>query len=499
MHRIHLRNSTSDFSHKIFWLLWGILLLTIPFTSFPSLSRFSGHSTVSPLAALPLLFLIIGWLIPYLLKGRKLPALIEPLLLFVSVALLACVLAPFYKIYPFQGKTVIGREVRSLVTLAIGLGFYLVAARFPRKERDLHWSLILIYLGGVIILVWASLQAYYMFQQKEIPYQIREIHRVFSIRDIAINRVTGFAFEPSWLADQLVLLYLPLWLASVLNGYSVFGRRLKIISLELLLLIWGVIILFLSFSRIGLIAIFTSTGILGAFAGWRIANGWIKTISERWSSIKKRSMIKGLHIIIWTLLMLLAFSVMVTIIYSASLIDPRLEKIFETGYIKEIEKETSPIYSIANKLAYAERVIYWDVSFKVFSKYPLLGVGLGNTGLFYQQYLPAYGYLLPEMVWIVEGKLGFPNPKNLWARLLSETGIVGFLLFMIWLILLAFGAWRLHKSEKGLRAVFGLAGLLALASQVIEGFSLDSFALPQLWIMLGLLTSAISPRDKDDT
>jgi hypothetical protein len=42
--------------------------------------------------------------------------------------------------------------------------------------------------------------------------------------------------------------------------------------------------------------------------------------------------------------------------------------------------------------------------------------------------------------------------------------------------------------------MIGLAGLLSLVAQVFEGFSLDTFALPHLWIMLGLVTAVASLR-----
>jgi hypothetical protein len=39
-------------------------------------------------------------------------------------------------------------------------------------------------------------------------------------------------------------------------------------------------------------------------------------------------------------------------------------------------------------------------------------------------------------------------------------------------------------------SVLGLAGVFALLAQFFEGFSLDTFALPQLWIILGFLVSS---------
>jgi len=39
--------------------------------------------------------------------------------------------------------------------------------------------------------------------------------------------------------------------------------------------------------------------------------------------------------------------------------------------------------------------------------------------------------------------------------------------------------------------VLGLAGCLAVGALLLEGFSLDTFALPQMWIILGFLSSGI--------
>ncbi|OGO19964.1 MAG: hypothetical protein A2Z14_02185 [Chloroflexi bacterium RBG_16_48_8] len=48
---------------------------------------------------------------------------------------------------------------------------------------------------------------------------------------------------------------------------------------------------------------------------------------------------------------------------------------------------------------------------------------------------------------------------------------------------------RIHE-KKILQSVLGLAGGLALVALIFEGFSLDTCALPRLWIIFGLLTAA---------
>jgi hypothetical protein len=72
--------------------------------------------------------------------------------------------------------------------------------------------------------------------------------------------------------------------------------------------------------------------------------------------------------------------------------------------------------------------------------------------------------------------------------LLAETGVAGFTAFLTWLIVLGAAGVALTRAGIGLQKAIGLAGVLALAAQIAEGFSLDTFALPQLWIIMGLVS-----------
>jgi len=146
---------------------------------------------------------------------------------------------------------------------------------------------------------------------------------------------------------------------------------------------------------------------------------------------------------------------------------------------------------VADRLAFGERVSYWAAAYGTYEAYPSLGVGLGNSGFFFEQMLPAYAYRLAEFQRLLDGDSpNFPNPKNLWIRLLAETGLVGFSTFIVWLGLLAVTALKLSRIGTRLQRMVAVAALLALTAQLLEGFSLDTFALPQLWIILGLLTAA---------
>jgi O-antigen ligase len=266
--------------------------------------------------------------------------------------------------------------------------------------------------------------------------------------------------------------------------------------------LWGIVILFLAQSRIGLISAFALLGALGLVGAYRLAG-----IIAQWLYMKRGTArmsqgilthLKLLRSLIFIGFMLLMCGAMVVMVVLAAQIDPRVEELFEIDYSGAFVQYDEPIYAISSKLAYAERLMYWTSGFNVFSKYPILGVGLGNAGFFFLDTAPSYGYRLPEIINIVNGAPQFPNPKNLWIRLLAETGIVGFSIFMSWLLLLVSGAWSLMKKGKSLFPLLGVAGLLAILAQVFEGFSLDTFALPQLWIMLGLVTAAISSMSKSE-
>ena len=69
------------------------------------------------------------------------------------------------------------------------------------------------------------------------------------------GRVNGLTYEASWFAHQMVMLYLPLWLAATYHKTSAFAFRILHISLENILLVFGLAAFFLSSPRIGLVSL----------------------------------------------------------------------------------------------------------------------------------------------------------------------------------------------------------------------------------------------------
>jgi len=122
----------------------------------------------------------------------------------------------------------------------------------------------------------------------------------------------------------------------------------------------------------------------------------------------------------------------------------------------------------------------------VFTLEPFLGVGLGNIGFYFESQLPTFGWSLNEMLKLYYEGTSLVNSKNLWMRLLAETGVAGFSFFVTWLTVIFFSGRALLKHATPLIRTLGWMGVLAVVALVGEGFSVDSFALPYYWVSFGL-------------
>ena len=182
-------------------------------------------------------------------------------------------------------------------------------------------------------------------------------------------------------------------------------------------------------------------------------------------------------------------------VYLSSQRDWRLSLLFETTlswdeFVGALTLNEYVWQIISLRLAFMERMLFWIAGLHIFQHFPLLGVGLGNAGFFFPEHLPALGWASNEVRALLFRNAAFPNIKSLWVRLLAETGVVGFALFAVWLYLLFRSALLSYRSRDPLIKTLALAGQLCLVALLAEGFSVNSFAMPYLWVMLGLLSAA---------
>lgn len=127
----------------------------------------------------------------------------------------------------------------------------------------------------------------------------------------------------------------------------------------------------------------------------------------------------------------------------------------------------------------------------VFLENPISGVGLG------QQAFPSH-HLYPEWAtennWEFEKRFlnpnypGFPPGYNLYMRLLAESGIVGLLIFLGFLILIFYCCLKLINKNK-IVSLLGLIIFISMIGAVFNWVKMDSFRVFTFWIHLALLLS----------
>jgi len=479
-------------------VLWFLLLVGLPLTSFPILSQLTG-AVVAPFSAIPLLLLMILWLVPYLMAKGKFPVEIVPLLYFILISMIVSALAFFLDGYYSRGRDFLDQILRAFLTLGIGLSFYLVFSAFPNSVKMIRQTLLFITIGGVLLMMWTLLEVVLLriygnvLNLPEWFLSIRSLLAVQSPTVLYTNRVTGFAYEPSWFVRQFNLVLFPIWLSAVYQRRSIFNVRLWKFQVEDGLLAVGVVVFGFSSPRIGLLAFLASLGVLGVMVLRRM-HRWLTT----WYLNHRKQMPKR---IAWTrfALAVLMVLVMVSVIASAlmgyilvaSRWDERYALLLQASTIENLDVfplTEGRLITMARQLAFFERMVYWFGGWNIFNDYPF-GVGLGNAGFYFADRMHGSGFDSLEIRNLIYRASYLPNTKNLWTRLLSETGFIGLAVFLVWLYLLWRSSGLIRKSSFTEMKILGLAGQLFLVAYLVEGFSMDSFAIPYEWIMAGLISA----------
>lgn len=479
-------------------IIWAIALVGLFLTSFPPFSELMG-ALVAPFSALPIMLLLIMWVVPNILRKGKLPIESKLLLVFLLCSVIASANSFLIQIPTFKDVTPIHQEIRAYLTLAVGLSFYFVFASFPKDEPALRRTLQWINIGGLILVLTTLPQVYYILIKA--PYYPKWIYITTDWLTkrtpyfFYVNRVSGFTYEPSWFAHQMILLFLPLWLASTIAKTSTFRFRILGLSLENIMLLLGSVEFFMSAPRISLVGVLLISIALVVRIHKKFVHNLLhiaiskmkRVPSEIWK--QRASVLFGLVLFLtYTILSMGAFWILLK--HDARMNDFFLYPPKWKDILGVISLNETALLVLANRMAFFERAVYWFTGLHVFNQYPWLGVGLGNAGFYFLQKVPALGWTSYEILTALNEQVFLPNTKSLFVRLLAETGLVGFSVFMLFLYNLWRSARLLLTSRSSTLRLIGLTGQFAMLAFIGEGFSIDSFAMPYLWVMTGLISAA---------
>lgn len=463
---------------------WAVFLLTLPVTSFPFFPpAIGGEALVRPLSLYPLIVLILLAVLPRLVS-RPIPRTLLPLLPFVLVAVASSLLSLLRGIEPALGVSVTSRVLRGMFTLAIGCAIYLTIALLPDTINDLRFSLRWIYAGVGLALLWGSIQATYIIHFDEKWFNLlKKIQSYISIRRLIPERISGLTYEPHWFADQIILLLLPWSLASVLNGYTVFRWRWRWLTAEWLLLGWALLILPFTYSRTGLFSLVVV--FLLSIVFFRARNGQKSDVepSTTHPRLKKLPTLRR-----YLEISLAVIAVLLPIYFIGS------KNAFFSRIWEYWNNQNTSLTGYMSNLGLDARLTYSQTAFNTYQAHPILGVGLGNYAFYFEEMLP-YRPIgeVPEVLLAItpeKGRDRLITSKNFYLRLLAETGIVGavtFLAFVIANVGCALYLWLSPCEEWKFWGTGSLCGLIAFA---LSAFTFDSFVIPNMWVIFGLIAAA---------
>ncbi len=459
-------------------VLWAAVLLTLPVTSFRYFPFMGAETYVRPLSAYPLALLLIVLFVQFLRDHKRLtwPGAFTPLSAFILATLAATVIGVLFAPLVLRGQAYWGRAIRAWATLIIGLAFFISAVWMNRADEELRFTVKWMLAGFVLDILWSGLQGATFYLHMLPKPLVTHWQLVFSMRElIRTNRISGMAYEPAWLAGEIATIYLPWLFASLLTRVRV--TRFK--WFELVLLICAALLLLATFSRGGLATVGATVVLTLLFIGGeyiRAARNWFV------SGFRNA---KGL---ILRVVMILA--VMISI-FGALLFLSR------KNYISRLwnTQATSVQDFLIQNSAGARAAYIWG-ALGAYRDHPWTGVGLGADGFYIYQNLPDW---IMTMVPEIASQLSptsalYPNAKNLYVRLLAETGLIGFVLFLAFQLFILGDTITALRQRVALWRYLGIAALFSWLGIIFYNMTQDSFATPFIWLNLGIFVgmSALS-------
>ncbi|MDP1545453.1 MAG: O-antigen ligase family protein, partial [Anaerolineales bacterium] len=334
-----------------------------------------------------------------------------------------------------------------------------------------------IFAGLCLNLAWSGLQAVTFYTGLLDKEMVTHWQLAFSMRELVrTNRISGLAYEPAWLAGQLATVYMPFLFAAILTKF----RLTRVSWLEPALLALSTLVLLATYSRGGLLITIAVAGLtLLLFGRDNLRSVW------KWFTNGFRS--RAFDII----LRLGMIAVVVGVLVGAFLF------LSQKNYFRRLwEFNVESVSEYMVNINAGARGAYSAGALAAFEEYPLTGSGLGASGFYIYQNLPDWSLTtVPEIARQLspESRL-YPNPKNLHVRLLAETGLIGFILFLAFQFHVLGDTLSLLKRNELWTRFAAVAGVFAWLAIALYNFTQDSLTTPNIWLVSGIMVglSAIS-------
>jgi len=433
-----MNKSHMDIFCKISFYLVMIGLALLPFDAVPILP-----SVYRPISIL-FFFVALIILLPNIILNLKFDKSLILVLILYIYSISTSVIFSKFKYNNFIGTKdfIITFTLGILTFIPCNYIFKLIRKNSSSNEAYLNFTFEKIFNGYSVAFFIGILQVFYMIHI--MPGDIIQMIGNIVSGSTRIDRVKMVSFEPSWGSMQLIFIIpILMYLKDIDKKYYKF-------------LIVALILFLFTFSMQGFVTLAASWGIYLFF----------------YSRNKLLYFFK-----------LITFGIILIVLYSILYIFGSY--IFSGAYFMQYFQfyKYNSLYNflLHNGSAYI-RIILPVVGVLIFLQNPFLGIGGGNYRIEFNSYLLRY---FPEGI---NNKELFAymidlntNPRNLYIRILCEMGIVGFILFVMFIKNV------IHKLTKPIKnkniVIFWIISVLTLFVQF------DSIAYVNLWVCLAIINN----------
>lgn len=436
---------------KIKLLFLGLTVLLLPFNGLPYfynlLGELSNEGFIFPFA----IGLFLLWII--LCRDKKFhvskASFYVLLISFVLWILLSGIMNfDTISINVFKGRS--GIEKFSLQFLLISLLStlpYVIYLLFRNEKKFLFYVRKFFIFSIITVCIYSTFELLTWFDHSFISLFINKISIFIRGKEIISSaRITSVSGEASWFGIYLASA-VP-WLLSQfsLKNTQKYGYNL--------LLMYILFLGFLTYSRTVYLVIFFEITIY--------------YILIKIKHVKQRPVIQKTLII--SLIAAILFSMMIM-----------------TGWGMKVFNSSSSMFTNSN----IARLGSTTAAYSVFQTSPIWGVGAGQYGFYASEHIAEWAQDNSEIIsWTSDNPgTAWPPVHNLYARILAETGLVGFitwLLIWIFLLLSVLRKYLYNTKLKSNYSALEISLIVSIIGLLFVGFSSDSFRHGGYWLTFGI-------------
>jgi len=365
--------------------------------------------------------------------------------------------------------------IKIAAAFVLFLAFYYVL--YINEQRvDITTTIKTIYLSFAVVLIYGYIQMLTLVFPESIFSQIysvvyKAIDFGWSITDppetypyvtgqMRLNLTTPEASEAGHLVGRV---FYPFLLASLALNYSLFKRKILLLSVEAWLFFFSLPVLFCTFS--------TSSYIITLIMTVTAAGLYLSRV------LRQRSC--RLYLGIAKVLLLGALvSIAMAVIYS----------LMPDDLLRDIPVILAKFTSLQSDSS-GTRYGFSVAALLMFLQYPVLGVGFGNSQFVFSQFIPSWAMNPEVQNYLSTGEnLG---TRMFWTGLLGEFGIIGTTIFIYWIITII-RYIRRYASISAYDKFITFSFYFYLLATILHGFNSSSWGFLWPWAMWGFFIAGAS-------